>query len=80
MIKRLSTYSICLLCLGFWGEGWLGAGHPVLPKGSVPDKRGVSGQKPDKDTYMTDKLEKISNDLVEIMGIESLEFDIDTQA
>ena len=31
MIKRLS---ICLLCLVFWGKGWLGAGHPVLPKGN----------------------------------------------
>ena len=48
---------------------------------SVPDKRGVSGQKPDKVTYMTRQTDrKISNDLVEIVGIDPLEFGIDAQA
>ena len=31
----------------------------ALPKPSVPDKRGVSGQKPDKVTYMTRQTDRI---------------------
>ena len=45
---------------------------------SVPDKRGVSGQKPDKVTYMTRQTDRKLE--IEIMGIDPLEFGIDTQA